>query len=200
VEVTPRTATPDDLDGVVATLTAAFHDDPLMSWAFPDPDVRPRRLATLWRFFASELYLPGGGCATLPDHDAVSLWNRNGAPDREEFWERHGERFFEEMEGDLERSALIGAAMAEHHPHHRDHWYLLAMGVRPEAQGRGLGSILLAHTLAHLDERGDAAYLEATSPRSRRLYERFGFEVTDEFAPDGGPLLWSMWREPARPN
>ncbi len=100
------------------------------------------------------------------------------------------------MEGDLERSALIGSAMAEHHPHHADHWYLMAIGVQPEAQGRGLGGVLLAHTLNQLDERGEAAYLEATSPRSRRLYERFGFEVAGEFAPDGGPPLWPMWREP----
>jgi ribosomal protein S18 acetylase RimI-like enzyme len=200
VEVTPRTATADDLEGVVGTLTASFQHDPLMSWSFPDPDVRPRRLATLWRLLAGELYLPGGDCATLPDHDAVSLWNRHGAPDRDEFWEQHGERFHEEMEGDLDRSALIGAAMAEHHPHHTDHWYLMAIGVRPDAQGRGLGGVLLAHTLAELDERGDAAYLEATSPRGRRLYERFGFEVTGEFAPDGGPPLWPMWREPSPPT
>lgn len=196
VQHTPRTATDADLDGFVATLTSSFHHDPVMSWSYPDPEVRPRRLATLWRFFARELYLPGGHCTTLPDHDAVAMWNRDGSPDRDEFWAEHGPAFFAEMEGDLERSSLIGAAMAEHHPHHADHWYLMAIGVRPEAQGRGLGGVLLAHTLTQLDELGEAAYLEATSPRSRRFYERFGFEVTGEFAPEGGPPLWPMWREP----
>lgn len=31
----------------------------------------------------------------------------------------------------------------------------------------------------------------------RRVYERHGFEVTEEFRlPKGGPPLWRMWREP----
>ena len=42
------------------------------------------------------------------------------------------------------------------------------------------------------------AYLNAGSPRSRDLYLRHGFEVTEEFRlPEGGPPLWRMWREPA---
>lgn len=195
-DLAPRTATTADLEGVVATLTASFHDDPVMSWSFPDPEVRPRRLSTIWRLFARELYLPGGECTTLPEHDAVALWHRHGAPDRGEFWEQHGEQFVADMEGDLARTSLVGAAMAEHHPHHTDHWYLMAIGVKPEAQGRGLGRVLLAHTVERLDELGEAAYLEATSPRSRRLYERFGFKTIGEFAPEGGPPLWPMWRDP----
>jgi hypothetical protein len=41
------------------------------------------------------------------------------------------------------------------------------------------------------------AYLEATSPRNRALYERHGFEVTEEFTlgPESPPL-WRMWRPP----
>ncbi len=43
------------------------------------------------------------------------------------------------------------------------------------------------------------AYLEATSPRSRALYERHGFEVTAELrATADSPPMWAMWREPAR--
>ena len=41
------------------------------------------------------------------------------------------------------------------------------------------------------------AYLEASSARSRGLYERNGFEAVEEcrYAEDGPPL-WRMWREP----
>lgn len=197
MDTTPRTATPEDLDGVVRALTESFHDDPVMAWAFPDAVVRPRRLATMWRFIAEGMYLPEGSSTTLSGHDSVALWRRPGAPNGDDFWAENGERFDAEMEGDLERMGLVGEALAAHHPGDDDHWYLLAIGVRPEAQGRGLGGALLAHTLAIADERGEPAYLEATSARSRRLYERFGFEVTGEFAPEGGPPLWPMWREPA---
>jgi hypothetical protein len=40
------------------------------------------------------------------------------------------------------------------------------------------------------------AYLDATSGRNKRLYERHGFEAEAEYAPEGGPPLWPMWREP----
>ncbi|MFJ8632616.1 hypothetical protein [Streptomyces sp. NPDC093568] len=42
-----------------------------------------------------------------------------------------------------------------------------------------------------------AACLEASSVRSRRLYERLGFEPEGEpIALPDGPRMWPMWREP----
>jgi hypothetical protein len=41
------------------------------------------------------------------------------------------------------------------------------------------------------------AYLEASTPGNRRLYERHGFRATEEvmMAPDAPPM-WLMWRDP----
>lgn len=197
MEAAPRTATSHDLAGVTDTLARSFHDDPMMSWCFPDPATRRRRLATMWQLLAEGLYLPGGASTTLPANDAVALWRHPDDDRQEAFWAEHGERFVTLMEGDLERMGQLSELMGAHHPTER-HWYLLAIGVVPEAQGHGLGGALLAHTLERIDRSGDAAYLEATSPRSRVLYERFGFEVTAELVPDGGPPMWAMWREPRR--
>jgi GNAT superfamily N-acetyltransferase len=195
VDVAPRAAGSADLDGFVETLTASFLDDPVMSWAFPDRHVRARRLRVLWRYVAGGIYLPAGRCTTLPAHDAVAMWREPGAAPADAFWAEHAEAFATELEGDLERMSLLSETMAAHHPTDA-HWYLLALGTRPDAQGRGLGSVLLAHTLAVADEQGQPAYLEATSPRSRALYARFGFDVVDELTPPGGPPLWAMWRTP----
>jgi ribosomal protein S18 acetylase RimI-like enzyme len=100
------------------------------------------------------------------------------------FWVRVRSRFLELM-----------ALMDEHHPHDPA-YYLLAIGVRPASQGKGVGSALLSPVLEQCDRGGEAAYLEATSERSRKLYERHGFEVIGQFAPVGGPPLWPMWRSP----
>ena len=68
----------------------------------------------------------------------------------------------------------------------------------PEWQGRGIGSALMGPVLERCDAERMPAYLNAGSARSRDLYARHGFEVTEEFRlPDGGPPLWRMWREPA---
>ena len=87
--------------------------------------------------------------------------------------------------------------MEGRHPRKPPHWYLAIMGVAPEWQGRGIGSKLMHPALETLDAEGTPAYLEASTVRSRALYERHGFEVTGEFNfPSGGPPLWQMWREP----
>jgi len=57
-----------------------------------------------------------------------------------------------------------------------------------------------AAVLARCDAERAPAYLEASSPRNRALYERHGFAVTEEFALGrGAPRQWRMWRD-ARPD
>jgi GNAT superfamily N-acetyltransferase len=194
-----RTASADDLAGLVDVLTAAFHDDPLMSWAFPDRAVRPVRLRGLWAFLGGEGYLPFGASTMVPGDsgaDAAALWLAPGQELGDAFWEDRGHAFATALENDIERVSLLGDLMHAHHPR-EPHWYLLAIGVSPDRQGGRLGSALLAHTLSYADETGTPAYLEATSPRSRALYERVGFVATGELAPPDGPPMWPMWREPA---
>ena len=47
-----RVATTDDFDGVAATLSAVFFDDPLSGPAFPDVSHRTAQASALWRLFA----------------------------------------------------------------------------------------------------------------------------------------------------
>lgn len=192
-----RAATTADLDDVVAVLTDAFADDPLMTWAFPDDRTRAQRLGALWHFMAGEAYLPRGVSPVVPGPDAAALWLAPGGHLDDEFWETRGGVFVEALDGDVERLSRMAEVMSAHHPDDREHWYLLAIGVSPLRQGGRLGSAVLAHTLATADAAGAPAFLEATTQRSRVLYERFGFEATAELVIDDSPPLWPMWREPA---
>ena len=119
---------------------------------------------------AGDGYLPRGVSTVVPGGDGAALWAAPGDGLDGEFWSANGSRFVTLLEGDVERLGLLSEQMDAHHPHDRDHWYLMAIGVSPAAQGRRLGSALLAHTLADADAAGAPAYLEATSPRSRALY------------------------------
>ena len=88
------------------------------------------------------------------------------------------------------------AVMEEGHPR-TPHYYLDSLGVEPGVAGEGIGSALMEPVLERCDAERMPAYLNAGSARSRDLYLRHGFEVTEEFRlPDGGPPLWRMWREP----
>jgi ribosomal protein S18 acetylase RimI-like enzyme len=83
------------------------------------------------------------------------------------------------------------------HPKEPPHWYLGVLGTRTEAQGRGVGSALLAPVLEHCDTEGLPAYLESSKHANIAFYRRHGFEVTGEIPlPFGGPPVWPMWRDP----
>ncbi len=100
----------------------------------------------------------------------------------------------------MRRFFSLLARMEKSHPAAR-HYYLFAIGVRPEAQGRGIGSALLRHVLPECDRARVPAYLENTNARNIPLYLRHGFEVTQELTlPFGGPKLWLMLRQPQGSN
>ena len=104
------------------------------------------------------------------------------------------------FEGDVERLGSLSEQMDAHHPHDRDHWYLMAIGVSPAAQGRRLGSALLAHTLADADAAGAPAYLEATTPAQPSPVRAVRVRgARPRCAPPGlaRRAMWAMWRRTA---
>jgi GNAT superfamily N-acetyltransferase len=177
----------------VASLTLAFSSDPMVRWAWPDPE----RYLTYWPQFADAFggrAFDHGTAHGLEDCVAVALWLPPGVgPDEETVMglvrESMDDQTFEDINGVFEQ-------MAELHPTD-DHWYLPLTGVDPVAQGRGLGSALLRHALKTCDSDGLPAYLEATSPRSRNLYARLGFNDVEVIQAGTSPPLWAMLREPS---
>ena len=91
------------------------------------------------------------------------------------------------------RGQAMGNAMEKNHPH-EPHYYLSFIAVAPQFQGMGLGSALLEANLARIDAAGASAYLENSNPKNTRLYERHGFVVQKNIAPDEAPPLLAMWR------
>jgi ribosomal protein S18 acetylase RimI-like enzyme len=73
------------------------------------------------------------------------------------------------------------------------HYYLEYIGVDPPYQGQGLGSRLLSEITRRADAAIAGCYLETATPRTLPLYERFGFQVTNQI--DVISLTtWCMWR------
>ncbi len=73
------------------------------------------------------------------------------------------------------------------------HWHLGPVGVHIDAQGQGIGSLMMKEFCARMDAAGDLAFLETDVPQNVRLYERFGFETTAE-AEVLGAHGWFMLR------
>ncbi|GLZ60884.1 GNAT family N-acetyltransferase [Micromonospora sp. NBRC 107095] len=187
-----------DRQAVLDVLTEAFTDDPVACWLFPASDERGR----LQSYFYGQLLDQGAAEAYLIARgEGASVWRAlpaGQAPDEEH-----------PNAPDMDQSSIFGAngvrlrtlgrALAERHPRREPHLYLSCMGVVGGRQGAGLGSAMLRHRLERADADGLAAYLEASSPRSRALYLRHGFaDLGEPVHVADSPPLWPMWRQPSR--
>jgi GNAT superfamily N-acetyltransferase len=169
-----------------------------MRWFLPDEERRVELARLMFDVMLRRLHLARGECYTTENVVGGALWVPPGS------WRLS---FFQQMTLLPSMLRVFGrglgrvqgglAVMDSGHPR-VPHFYLDSLGVAPEWQGRGLGSALMQPVLERCDRGRMPAYLNAGSPRSRDLYLRHGFEVTEEFSlPEGGPPLWRMWREPA---
>lgn len=193
--ITITKAKRDDARISSTVLGRAFQEDPVFEWLVPDPDRRRELLPSVFMAF-SELYLPCDEVYIVGAGLGAALWAPPASlPFGEEELDRLGKQLAGNLGDDAAKAAELDAVLEEHHPQ-EPAYFLQFMGVVPEEQGRGLGSQLLATVLEQCDASGTPAYLDATSPDNRRLYERHGFETVARVDVAGGPTLWTMWREP----
>jgi GNAT superfamily N-acetyltransferase len=193
-----RAADKDDRELVIRLLDDAFQSDPVSSWVFPGEEYRRATHRRLMAAFTG-IVLAEGRVDMTEDGTACALWLSVPAGDHSAAeGEDDAVRLRKAVDPENERVERIARLMAEVHPADRAHEYLWMIGVAPGHQGEGLGSALIRHVLGRCDREGLPAYLEASSARSTRLYERLGFTFSAPALdlPDGGPRMWPMWRDP----
>jgi GNAT superfamily N-acetyltransferase len=194
----PRLATTADRQAAADVLGRAFTADPVVARFIAEGPNRADRLA---RYFALEcqVTLSGYGEIWLDDDGlGAAIWRRPGGyPEPPLVSLRMAPRYLLLFPREFLRASRAMTAIAKVHPK-EPHWYLMAVGVVPEAQGRGRGTALLEPVLSRCDEDGVPAYLEASTSENARLYERLGFESREELEILPGLRVRPMWREPRR--
>jgi GNAT superfamily N-acetyltransferase len=73
------------------------------------------------------------------------------------------------------------------------HVHLGPIGVTPNAQGQGIGTMLMNRYIEHLKQERSAGYLETDRPKNVEFYKKFGFVVRHEERLIGA-TTWYMWR------
>lgn len=204
--ITVRRPEPAELPAVAAAYAAANLHDPVLSWVIDDAEAR-RRFTVDSPPEATVAYIDGilrsGELLMAEDASGavagISLWEwidhtgGNGTPGLRD---PEGAQFIEHAYGPYaDRMKLLIDLTGQRIPKTGAFWYLLNIVVGPERRGQGIGGAILHEKLGRLDAANLPAYLEASSPRNRRLYERAGFTgLGDPIDLPGGPRLQPMWR------
>ncbi|MEJ2739447.1 MAG: GNAT family N-acetyltransferase [Dehalococcoidia bacterium] len=183
------------------TLSCAFQSYPMIQHVFPEGTARE----TACRYFFGVAVRYGihyGIVNTVtPDFEGVAVWLPPGS-----FPMTFGKLLrsvpFSTMVGFVRagggRMRDIGDFLDGIHKKAAPfrHWYLEAIGVAPEHQGKGYTSRLIRGTLGRVDEEKLPCYLDTMDPKNVRIYERFGFKVVDESQiPDTPLTTWAMLRD-----
>jgi ribosomal protein S18 acetylase RimI-like enzyme len=190
----------DEHDAILAeTLSAAFHDDPAFAYIIQDPAKRRVAFAKLFRILLKS-DRKSGWVLTSPAAEAATLWRAPGKTDAP-MSEMIGAALplLDALGLSLGRALTISDAIEHHHPAGGDYWYLHVAGVSPQHQGKGWGGIAIRDGLARASAEGKSVLLETAMPSNVPLYQRLGFEVTEEWdVPKGGPHFWTMVWETER--
>lgn len=182
-----RPAKPHELDAVEALIVRAFADEPFMTWvAGGDRE----RLVHFVRLAVRRLALPTGEVLVDPELTTAALVLPAGALDV-------GPLDQLRQLPDLVRASrlrrlptiLRGLVRLEGAHPEEPHDTLLTLGVDPAHQGRGRGGAMLR---ALAQRSALPLYLETSSLRSVRLYERHGYATLQQLRLPRGPLVWTM--------
>lgn len=185
---------PADEGWVAPLFASAFADDPGFTWMFPDG---ARRLAQV--AWVQGLLVRSKIAVCVAEHierSAAALWFPPDACPVISRWTelRAGiawAPFAVGCGGTVRGLRADAAVKVRLRRVEQPAWYLDALAVAPDRQGRGLGGELLRRGLARAG--ATPVYLYTVKPENLDYYRRFGFEVIDDSAlVEGGPPAWTM--------
>jgi ribosomal protein S18 acetylase RimI-like enzyme len=179
---------PADRDRALAALTAAFCSDPVIRWLFPDSRTYLHAFPRLAQLMGGDAFV-AGTVAVAADHAGVALWVSPDAHTADEALIALFESCVDPVRLDAVFDLLT--QVGDHHPA-EPVWYLPFVGVDPTRRGQGFGGRLVRAGLERAAADGLPAYLVASSPQNRALYERLGFKVVGEIRAADAPPLWPM--------
>jgi GNAT superfamily N-acetyltransferase len=194
-----RHAHPRDRPGVLATVVAAFVEDP--GWAFILGE-EYERLAPEFVGALFDLRAPGGNVWVSDDLATVAMWESpigDGGDDDDGQWTRTKKAWarYVSLAGEEAHERLVAyktalAAVCPADPY----WYLGVLATHPERQREGLATAVMSPILDQADRLGIACCLETSTLVNRHFYEQRGFTRATEIILPGGPDTWWLHRPP----
>ncbi|MGH3734340.1 MAG: GNAT family N-acetyltransferase [Micromonosporaceae bacterium] len=181
-------AAPEDRGRIVDTLVAAFTDDPVLRYLFPDRGAYPTYAAAFFghlfdkRVHRETIWTIGRGAS-------VAIWEPPAAGDG---------RPEDSLAGQLPADALARVRAYDGALHaalpDAPFWYLGVLGTHPGHTGRRWGHAVMAAGLRRAAAEGLPAVLETSNPGNVEVYRRAGWDVVRTVTE---PLpIWVMRQSP----
>lgn len=180
---------------IIEILADAFESDPVITWVSKDSNY-PKDVFEV----VLPAFLPHGHVYLTREENGAALWLPPGI----EFTFSVGLHILWDAYKSYGACTVIRILkvlrILKKHHYKIPHYYLFAIGVTRDAQGKGFGSALIEKVTAICDKEQMPAYLENTNENNLEFYMRHGFETIDEIKIASGIFLWLMLRRPVNSN
>ncbi|KAI9865282.1 MAG: hypothetical protein M1824_003436 [Vezdaea acicularis] len=188
-----REVTKPEYHAAAVTLAEAFVKDHVIRYVIDTPDMATCTEAKKYALhtevfdYIVAAHIQRGLVTTVgPNYAGVAIWMVPGS--KMDDWKllltsglwrlnykfsREGRvRFFNEFLPLLARTKaeVLG-------PREDESYYLVYLGTKPDAQGKGYGRTLIEHITDKADQEGRPCYLESSAGENITFYQRRGFEV-----------------------
>jgi len=190
--MTVKVAQVEQCSAVINLLTAALITDPLARWKYTCVHDYMRYEPEFYRAFGGASF--DTGTAFVADElRGAALWLTSESHSDETAMATLAEATLAAAKRD--HLNTLFERLAVYHPA-APHWYLPIIGVDPLHQGKNIGLHLMQAALDVCDEQQLIAYLDSTSERSVRFYQRLGFTCLGEVSVADSPGVFPMLRQP----
>lgn len=192
-----RRARAEDLDAAASLLGLAFADYPWTRWCVDGND-HVGRITELQRISLEVIGLPVG-VVWLGEIDedvvTVAAWSDSRVEVDRSLFIALADRS-RPLHGDRLAPAIEAESGGFDRPT-TSHLFLETMGTHPDHRRSGFGAAVLQPGLEQADSEGLVCGLETSTDGNVEFYRSVGFEVVAHRAVDqGGPDVWTMWRNP----
>lgn len=182
-------------------LGRALCDDPVSVQVLPDGEVRKAKIKHVFQMTMCYGVRWGEVYATSPNLEGVAIW----IP-----FEKYHEKMLRLLRcafkgkgyklgmGAQKRFKPINKCNEAVHKEFApgEHWYLQTLGVDPIHQGKGYGSALMRHMLKKIDQQDLPVFLETSTVKNVKFYEKLGFKIAKEvIIPKTQVKEWFMLRD-----
>lgn len=187
------TATPAHRDRVVESLVAAFANDPILRFLFPDDTTYPPYAAAFFGHLFDKR-VPKETVWTVADGASVAIWEPPGADSGDD----PHDSWTSTLPADVTaRIRAYNDALHKALPT-TPFWYLGVLGTHPDHAGHRWGHAVMSAGLQRAAADGLPAVLETSNPANIEIYRRAGWQIIDEMT---DPLpTWIMQQPTTTPH